>query len=165
MLIIWNMYHNVCYTQVACWSSGTIPASGAGGPGFESQTSPKPVSHIHFCFTIFTHFHKIDLYSDYLVKQKFQICTISFSINRNIHCWVGFQFFAWPSKNHKQATFLQIQTHLWIKWLTVYSSSGLATSSQSQQPTATCIAFTLKDWTGSHINALSKVLSETNNNR
>ena len=25
---------------MACWSSGMIPASGAGGPGFNSQTSP-----------------------------------------------------------------------------------------------------------------------------
>ena len=38
-LIIWNP----CNTQitVAQWSSGMIPASGAGGPGFKSRLSPR----------------------------------------------------------------------------------------------------------------------------
>ena len=31
-----------CQTTSAQWSSGMIPASGAGGPGFKSRLSPFP---------------------------------------------------------------------------------------------------------------------------
>ena len=38
---------------MACWSSGMIPASGAGGPGFNSQTSPlKLLKKLTFLFLI-----------------------------------------------------------------------------------------------------------------
>ena len=30
-----------CLTRSAQWSSGMIPASGAGGPGFKSRLKPK----------------------------------------------------------------------------------------------------------------------------
>ena len=37
-----SFLHNLiqCICTLACWSSGMIPVSGAGGPGFNSQTSP-----------------------------------------------------------------------------------------------------------------------------
>ena len=39
-MLINNSHKCLLQYQMACWSSGMIPASGAGGPGFDSQTSP-----------------------------------------------------------------------------------------------------------------------------
>ena len=36
--------------MLACWSSGMIPALGAGGPGFDSQASPVHSFLITFYF-------------------------------------------------------------------------------------------------------------------
>ena len=36
---------SVCVTHLAVWSNGMIPASGAGGPGFNSRNSPNFPTH------------------------------------------------------------------------------------------------------------------------
>ena len=47
---------HVFLCELACWSSGMIPALGAGGPGFNSQTSPLVllsfVSFFNLCFVL-----------------------------------------------------------------------------------------------------------------
>ena len=48
-----SMSHDMrtCDTILAVWSSGMIPASGAGGPGFDSRNSPTYV----FCMLVYAY--------------------------------------------------------------------------------------------------------------
>ena len=51
MICKWIFIVNPCNKQIiaAQWSSGMIPASGAGGPGFKSRLSPKTFTQLPPC--------------------------------------------------------------------------------------------------------------------
>ena len=70
---------------MACWSSGMIPALGAGGPGFDSQTSPYVYfEHLYACFNFLnTQYVRSTFNTEYTSFTQYTCTTRTLAIGTN----------------------------------------------------------------------------------